>query len=184
MTEDPRPDIAAATALLPGSKLISKRHIRQLIEHLSENERVEHLTPGIYDKGAGVLAHTDRRLLFLRDTWRGSATSEDFPFSRISSVQWSSGLMLGTVTIFANGNTAEIKNVPKEIGKSMVDAVRAIISQPAPTAYSPPPVPSAPTASGDGDVIEQLRKLGELRDAGIVTDAEFEAKKAELLARL
>ncbi len=92
--------------------------------------------------------------------------------------------MLGTVTIFANGNTAEIKNVPKEIGKSMVDAVRAIISQPAPTAYSPPPVPSAPTASGDGDVIEQLRKLGELRDAGIVTDAEFEAKKAELLARL
>jgi len=29
-----------------------------------------------------------------------------------------------------------------------------------------------------------LRKLGELKDAGILTAAEFEPKKAELLARL
>ena len=36
----------------------------------------------------------------------------------------------------------------------------------------------------DPDVLEQLRKLGELRKAGVLTDAEFEAKKAELLGRL
>jgi uncharacterized membrane protein YeaQ/YmgE (transglycosylase-associated protein family) len=36
----------------------------------------------------------------------------------------------------------------------------------------------------DGDpVSEQLRKLGELRDAGVLTDEEFEAKKAQLLGR-
>ena len=34
------------------------------------------------------------------------------------------------------------------------------------------------------DVLEQLRKLGDLRKAGVLTDAEFEAKKAELLGRL
>lgn len=32
------------------------------------------------------------------------------------------------------------------------------------------------------DPMEQLRKLAELRDAGIVTNEEFEAKKAQLLA--
>ncbi len=32
-------------------------------------------------------------------------------------------------------------------------------------------------------MIEQIRRLGELRDAGIVTE-EFAAKKAELLRRL
>jgi hypothetical protein len=36
----------------------------------------------------------------------------------------------------------------------------------------------------DPDVLEQLRKLGDLRTAGVLTDAEFEAKKAELLGRL
>jgi hypothetical protein len=34
------------------------------------------------------------------------------------------------------------------------------------------------------DVFEQIRKLGELRDAGFVTAEEFEAKKTELLSRL
>jgi hypothetical protein len=34
------------------------------------------------------------------------------------------------------------------------------------------------------DPIEQLRRLGELRDAGVLTDQEFAAKKAEILARI
>ena len=34
------------------------------------------------------------------------------------------------------------------------------------------------------DVTDQLRKLADLRDAGIVTAEEFEAKKADLLRRL
>jgi hypothetical protein len=29
--------------------------------------------------------------------------------------------------------------------------------------------------------LEELEKLGELRDKGIITDAEFEARKKELL---
>jgi hypothetical protein len=32
--------------------------------------------------------------------------------------------------------------------------------------------------------MELLRELGALRDAGVVTNEEFEAKKAELLRRL
>jgi hypothetical protein len=32
--------------------------------------------------------------------------------------------------------------------------------------------------------IEQIRKLGELRDAGVLTEAEFEAKKTDLLGRI
>ncbi len=42
---------------------------------------------------------------------------------------------------------------------------------------------SQPTTS-EPDATDQLKKLGELRDAGVVTDEEFEAKKVELLKRL
>jgi hypothetical protein len=45
------------------------------------------------------------------------------------------------------------------------------------------PVAAAP-ASDSLDPFAQLRKLGELRDAGILTDEEFAAKKAEILSRL
>ena len=39
---------------------------------------------------------------------------------------------------------------------------------------------TAPAASGS-DYIEELKKLAELKDAGIITEAEFEAKKKQLL---
>jgi hypothetical protein len=44
-----------------------------------------------------------------------------------------------------------------------------------------PPTPSSPSA-GPGDVITQLTRLGELRDAGILTDEEFAVQKARVLA--
>ena len=37
------------------------------------------------------------------------------------------------------------------------------------------------TKSPTADYIEELKKLAELRDLGIITDEEFEAKKKELL---
>ncbi len=41
----------------------------------------------------------------------------------------------------------------------------------------PAPEPAAPAA----DPIAQLKQLGELRDSGVLTDAEFEAQKAKIL---
>ena len=40
----------------------------------------------------------------------------------------------------------------------------------------------APAAPSTDDKIEQLQKLGDLRTQGILTDAEFEAQKAKILA--
>lgn len=50
-------------------------------------------------------------------------------------------------------------------------------------AYAPPPPPPAAPAPSSGDnLIEQLEKLGALRDQGVLTQAEFDAQKARLLA--
>ncbi|WP_198943980.1 DUF4429 domain-containing protein [Streptomyces sp. CB03234] len=53
------------------------------------------------------------------------------------------------------------------------------------TGAAPVPVPAAVTAGRDPAVIaERIRHLGELYQAGLVTDEEFAAKKAQLLAEL
>jgi hypothetical protein len=44
---------------------------------------------------------------------------------------------------------------------------------------APPPTPPAP--SGMDDKLAQLQQLGQLRDAGVLTDAEFEAQKGKIL---
>jgi hypothetical protein len=47
----------------------------------------------------------------------------------------------------------------------------------------PPPAaaPAAP-AGGGSDLYDQLQRLGDLKSQGILTEAEFEAQKAKLLA--
>jgi len=46
----------------------------------------------------------------------------------------------------------------------------------------PPPPPAAPAAGSTDDKLTQLKQLGELKEAGVLTDAEFEAQKAKILA--
>lgn len=45
-----------------------------------------------------------------------------------------------------------------------------------------PPPPAAPAGTSTDDKLEQLKQLGELKTAGVLTDAEFEAQKAKILA--
>jgi hypothetical protein len=45
---------------------------------------------------------------------------------------------------------------------------------------APPPAP-APAAAPAADPIAQLKELGELRDQGVLTEAEFAAQKAKIL---
>ena len=44
------------------------------------------------------------------------------------------------------------------------------------------PMPAAPAPAAAPDPIEQLKQLGQLHDQGILTDEEFAAQKAKLLA--
>jgi len=41
---------------------------------------------------------------------------------------------------------------------------------------------AAPAAAPAADPLEQLKQLGELKAQGVLTDAEFEAQKAKILA--
>jgi Short C-terminal domain len=95
----------------------------------------------------------------------------------------------------ANGRTAirtegRVVFVAKATG-AVVDEYRVdeVVRLVARIALPPPLQPprsgsGAGVASPDPDVLEQLRKLAELHRAGALTDAEFEAKKVELLGRV
>lgn len=66
-------------------------------------------------------------------------------------------------------------------------AAKAHQAQQAPAPVPPPPAApiDAPAAAGasafSDEVYDQLKKLVELRDAGILSDAEFQAKKTQIL---
>lgn len=54
-------------------------------------------------------------------------------------------------------------------------------SQPAEQQYAAASTAAAQESPGGSDDIERLKKLGELRDAGVLTEEEFSAEKAKVL---
>ncbi|MGY1777129.1 SHOCT domain-containing protein [Geodermatophilus sp. SYSU D00804] len=195
MAEQLRPDIAAAAARM-SSTMGRKKEIRGLAAHLWPGERVEALAPAVLGTSQGLLALTDRRVLFVRDGWGGSSIDE-YPLLRLGSILWDAGVLTGKLTVQDGGRKVTYTSVPKADGGPFVDQVRAAVSAllvpPAQAAPADPFVKQAPAPApqpgpaGDGGfpaVVEQLRQLAELRDAGVITIADFEAKKAELLARI
>lgn len=183
MADTLRPDIQAAKDRMQ-VRMGAGREMKRLTNYLWDGEVVHLMAAGRYGAGTGVIVLTDRRLLFLKDGMTRQ-TTEDFPIERISPVQWNAGMTWGSLTVFASGNKAEIDQINKKDGKQIADAVRNRLSARQQHQLSAPAIPLHPPPAPAGpDVYEQLRKLGELRDLGVVTPEEFEHKKRELLARI
>ncbi|MCB0168389.1 MAG: SHOCT domain-containing protein [Anaerolineae bacterium] len=75
---------------------------------------------------------------------------------------------------------ADLNIETDELTDAEVSAIEAADAEPAaPPASTPPAAPAAPASQPD--YITELERLAELRDKGIITAEEFEAKKKQLL---
>ena len=84
-------------------------------------------------------------------------------------------------------NAMMARRMAAEVAVEASASVAAAPVAAATTAPVPDPTPSAPDPAaviGTADAAAGIRQLGELRDQGLISDEEFEAKKRELLARI
>jgi hypothetical protein len=85
------------------------------------------------------------------------------------------GLIRGVARVAVASGTATA--VSNRVSRRQAERWSEQDAQQAPAYEQPPPQASAPAV----DPIEQLAKLGELRDKGVLTDEEFAEQKAKLL---
>lgn len=118
---------------------------------------------------------------------------EVIPIKAISSVTSKRGMLNTLLTFITTGNTIEM-NVSHKEAAAVKDLVQTLMLNPdapvvevvlpsaleagAPVA---PPQPAAPAAPAEPDVAAELTKFAALRDQGIITADDFEAKKRQLL---
>ncbi|ERK71244.1 SHOCT domain-containing protein [Leifsonia aquatica] len=142
------------------------------------------ITAGVLTGGLSVLATGVRN---------GKSGTEVIPVKSISSVTTKRDGILNTiVSVITVGNTIDMRVSHKEaavvkqvltdlmLGKHVTQQQIAQAEQQAAVAEPAP----APAAAPAVDHTDALVKLASLRDAGILTEDEFAAKKAELLARI
>lgn len=120
----------------------------------------------------------------------GKAASEMIPVKAMTSVTTKrDGMLNSKVSVITAGNTVDFR-VSHAEAATVMDALTKLMlgatTRPAAAAAAaaPPATVAAATSDPKPDIAAQLQQLASLRDAGVLTEDEFAAKKAELLARL
>lgn len=161
------------------SAYFGRREINELPAILSDTEKINNIVQGTYDKGNGILVSTDRRLIFIDKGLIFGLKVEDFPHDKISSIQYETGIFLGTIKIHTSGNIAKIENVEKASARQFCEFVRDFISRPKEN-----PTPFVIQNNSEPSILDQLEKLGKLKENGILTQEEFDEQKKKLLEKM
>lgn len=151
-------------------------------EHLEEGEEVVAAVQGSYETKRlgedavrkGIFAATNQRLVFYAKKLAGY-DFEVFPYENISSIEMGKSMMGHHIKFFASGNEVKMKWInDKEAVTELVGVVKARMKGGSSSA-------SVPAASAP-DLADQIRRLGELRSEGLLTEEEFQAQKQKLLS--
>ncbi|MFJ8943643.1 DUF4429 domain-containing protein [Streptomyces sp. NPDC102395] len=197
--------------VLPGERdALAEYYADELRERLTESGPADRFLVAapkapLSFKAYDAKASFDGRTVRFRWFWTGASSAkwkagdQSFPVSELSGVEWRSPEVLegflrlhrgghapaGTdqdpaTVVFGLGYGAVHESLP--LAAAVLAAVRTRGSTPAVPAAA---VPAAgPRRRDPADVADRIRHLGELHQAGLVTDEEFSAKKADLLAEL
>jgi hypothetical protein len=119
----------------------------------------------------GTLALTDRRVILFTKKL-GGYDSQDFAYGLLTSVDHKRGMMYGNLDLAASGDRAHIKMVPKD----EVEQISHLIRERMAAAHT-----HGATSPANDPLANQIRDLAKLRDEGLISAEEFEAKKRQLL---
>lgn len=159
------------------SKFLGRREIKELPSILWEDEVIENMIQGTYNNGTGILVATNKRLIFI-DKGLIKLSVEDFPYDKISTLQYKTGILLGNMTVFTSGNRAEIKNLAKNETKPFAEYVRARITQKSDHAS----VAKQSNPDSTEDKYVKLERIASLRKQGIISEEEFNIEKTKILS--
>lgn len=189
--EEIREQIQAIEGVAPSLLKSNKKEIAELPSVLWANESLEKIIAGRYDNGFGVLCATNKRLIFLDKGLLGGLKVEDFPYDKISSIQYKTGMLLGEIIIHASGNNSKIDQLEKAGTRSFAEYVRARITKVSENATIPTdnrPSEANTLSSKEGSIdfeqkIQLLERLAKLKEQGILSDEEMLKEKAKILKR-
>ena len=154
----------AAPVLVPGEQVVDAT------TGLAEVTRM-----GTKTKRRATILVTDRRVIIFSKKL-GGYDAQDYAYGLLTGVDHKKGLTAGHISIRAAGDSADVQQVVKDDVERISQLIRdrmALSHQPTSQA------PSAPPTSGS--VADELAKLAQLRDSGVLSEEEFSSQKAKLL---
>lgn len=177
-----RKDIWEAKKNVFDPNWMRRRLVRSLESKMRDGELVESLASCRYRELESLVIMTNQRLLIAGDA-RLRSFEMEYAYRDIQSIESRGDF---SMTIHVGGHETELFMIGFQ-GAPMADRLRERVAsvKSAPIDVRATGDLSAPENRGTPvDVLDQLARLATLHASGVLTDAEFDAKKAVLLDRL
>ena len=174
------------------SRFGTMKEMNRLPEQLESGEVVFCFTGGVMSNtGDGnntdfgistwLIVLTDRRFLFLDAAMLSSSIDVHSILHRnVQAVRVAQGFILGKINIDTGGRSTLIDNCEKKTVKVIGDLANEWLQVLEERKATPQEFVAAPVESG----LDKLKKLGELKALGLVSEQEFDNAKAKVLESL
>ena len=171
-----------------------------LPQAMAPDELLLSLASGYMDGNFWLIALTDRRVLFLDKRLLYGMEQHFIDLDKINAVSGETGWLFGSIQIQDGGTARVINNVRKKAVNPFVNKVSDALELRARRRMAPPgqalagrvnPQDAAADewaesleggSAASARLIDDLERLAALRERGVISEAEFAAAKAQLLA--
>ncbi len=156
--------------------IFARKEIHALPDILSAEEKIVYLVEGRnkINRHHIILVATDRRLIFVDKEFMYGLTVEDYSYTKISSIQYETEVMLASIDIQVSDDLVEIDGVGKYEAKLFCEKVRDFMSRPAEYIQH----------QSEPSTLDQLEQLGRLKESGILSEEEFNEQKKKMIDKL
>lgn len=172
--------------------VFTKGEIKELPSLIPEDEKIVGITDAqfVNTLAAGILVATSKRMISVSKAMFGAAKINDYPNEKIKSVSFVTNPRSPIIKLHLEERVVEFECfMDKEDAEKFYDIIRPIYNNP--VQQSQQHIDSVNTGTNTAvsattslEILEQLEKLGKLRENGILTDSEFTEQKRKLLGQL
>lgn len=179
--------------------------IRKIANRLDQGEKVLMVvSQSRFKPGGSILTTpntifaTDRRIIIKNPTMLGMRENiDDIPYDKITSVKLEKGVFSSTIVIrspglselsrmgrssgliaWGRGEDGQIDAIPKDKAEQLLVVIRQGIDN-VKKASQQPAIVQQPTSIAD-----ELSKIAKLKEQGVLSEAEFQQMKSELIKKL
>lgn len=172
----------------PQNDYVTKEKVKEIDEYLNPGEKVHYMANdgggGMEIQGASgkeltniVSAATDKRLVVASTISIGESGQQSFFYKKISGVGLKTALIQKKISIQTNSETYRVGvgNLDKEEAKEMTGFIRKKSNE---------MERGAESSNSSESPMEKIKKLNELKEAGAISEEEFERKKSDLMDQI
>lgn len=167
--------------------VFTKGEIKELPYLIPEDEPIIAITDAqfVNTLAAGILVATSKRMISVSKAMFGDAKINDYPNETIKAVSFVTNPRSPIIKLHLGERVVEFECfMDKDDAENFYDKIKDIYNNPGEQSLKQVDAANKNVSVSSEEILNQLEKLGKLRENGILTDAEFAEQKKKLLEQL